>query len=83
MKLYVEITLTKTEGPVCDEEIVFDIVESEALDGITLYPQHPDKDDESAYEIEKVLHLTQVLTVAQIKDGTGWTKGAKFVQVAR
>ena len=83
MKLYVEITLTKTEGPVCDEATVLEAIASDGLDGVTFYPQESDHDDESAYEVEQVELLSQVLTVAQIKDGTGWTKGAKFVQVAR
>lgn len=81
MKLYIEVTIGKTDGPTCSEEDVFAVVE-ESLDGESLYPQNPDKDDESSYEVQQVRLLPIIYPLAAIKDGTGWSKGAKFVQVS-
>lgn len=53
MKLYIEVTLSKEDGRPCDEDTVFEMIETE-LDGGTIYPQHPDADEESTYSIDSV-----------------------------
>lgn len=53
MILIIKVNIKKVEGKTCDRETVFEMLD-ELLDGEVLYPQHPDAEEESAYEITSV-----------------------------
>lgn len=56
MKLLIEVTLSKTDGKTCDDDVVADAV-MEMIDAETIYPQHPDFDEESTYEITDTKYI--------------------------
>ncbi len=52
MKLTIEVTLSRTEGPTCTSEMLFEELESELL--MELWVQNPDKDQETCYQVTEV-----------------------------
>ena len=56
MYLTIKIKIDRDDGRVCDADLLFEIVQEE-VDGLILYPQHPDADEESQYTIVEVTRV--------------------------
>lgn len=57
MKLLIEVTLEKQEGPTLDADTIFESVE-DCLDGEAFWGQDPDKEAESGYTVTSVKLVT-------------------------
>lgn len=55
--MLIEVNLKKIEGKTCDLAEVAEVV-MELLDGNSVYPQNPDADEESDYEITSTRRVT-------------------------
>ena len=54
MKLTVEVTLAKRDGPKQDEDAIRESLDEAVTDIGSIYPQDADHDDETEYEITAV-----------------------------
>jgi hypothetical protein len=58
MKITIEVTLKRVSGPTCDIETVFEELD-QTIDSTSLYPQNPEKDNDSEYEITALKLVTR------------------------
>lgn len=64
MKLTVEVTLAKRDGPKQDEDAVRDALDEAVTDIGSIYAQDGEHDDETEYEITKISVLASTDCIA-------------------